>query len=154
MWELVFVVGCGRSSCWFKKCLEHASLQSVLVHSTFDSRFHPCFGTEKTNPVGLLALGVLQQASQRWCGSQTKIFNVGKHRRQAYAVVAKANKQSEEANNCAADFFDNNNTEAAALREKVAMELWGRHAQSKFGTHCFYASVQLYRLLIMQTILS
>jgi len=56
----------------------------------------------------------------RWSGSQTKIFNVGKYRRQAYSAVAKANKQSEEANNCTADFFDNNNTEAAALRERVA----------------------------------
>lgn len=64
------------------------------------------------------------QAFLRWSGSQTKIFNVGKYRRQAYAVVAKANKQQQDqegiSGSCSADFFDASNKEASALRQKVA----------------------------------
>ncbi|CAB9519462.1 phosphofructo-2-kinase/fructose-2,6-bisphosphatase [Seminavis robusta] len=61
------------------------------------------------------------QAFSRWSGSQTKIFNVGKYRRQAYAAVSKVNKSTEgEAGSCSADFFDAKNKEAKQLREKVA----------------------------------
>lgn len=50
-----------------------------------------------------------------WSGTQCKIFNVGRYRRQAYAGVS-----SSDSGACDANFFDSNNTEAAALREKVA----------------------------------
>lgn len=65
------------------------------------------------------------QSFLRWSGSQTKIFNVGKYRRQAYAAVAKANSRIEQQQDgtpgsCSADFFDSKNKEAAALRQKVA----------------------------------
>ncbi|KAL7531155.1 hypothetical protein ACHAXR_003870 [Thalassiosira sp. AJA248-18] len=44
-----------------------------------------------------------------WIGSDCKIFNVGKYRRQA-----------EEGQNASADFFDTKNASAAALRQEVA----------------------------------
>ena len=63
------------------------------------------------------------QSFLRWSGSQTKIFNVGKYRRQAYAATLKVNNnksEDEQTRSCSADFFDTKNQEAAALREKVA----------------------------------
>jgi 6-phosphofructo-2-kinase len=65
------------------------------------------------------------QAFLRWSGSQTKIFNVGKYRRQAYAAVSKVNNsnaQNEDGTpgSCSAEFFDPNNKEANMLRQKVA----------------------------------
>lgn len=52
-----------------------------------------------------------------WYGTHCKIFNVGKYRRQAYAV---ANDSSGGGGACDADFFDAKNEKAAALREEVA----------------------------------
>jgi hypothetical protein len=50
-----------------------------------------------------------------WNGIDTKIFNVGRYRRQAYA------EQTSSADGaCDANFFDSKNEKAAALREKVA----------------------------------
>lgn len=60
------------------------------------------------------------QAFLRWSGSQTRIFNVGKYRRQAYAAVARANKEEPSPSSCTADFFDAGNKQASALRQKVA----------------------------------
>jgi 6-phosphofructo-2-kinase len=51
-----------------------------------------------------------------WYGCECKIFNVGKYRRQAYAETVNASSSGA----CDASFFDANNKEAAALREKVA----------------------------------
>lgn len=50
-----------------------------------------------------------------WYGCQCKIFNVGKYRREAYAEVSHSQSGA-----CNAEFFDSHNTEAAALRERVA----------------------------------
>lgn len=50
-----------------------------------------------------------------WNGIDTKIFNVGRYRRQAYAEVS-----TSEDGACDASFFDSKNEKAAALREKVA----------------------------------
>lgn len=62
-----------------------------------------------------------------WIGVECKIFNVGKYRREAAAILAheKANSRSkgtdrDEAGSCGASFFDDSNTEAAKLRERVA----------------------------------
>jgi 6-phosphofructo-2-kinase len=68
------------------------------------------------------------QAFLRWSGSQTKIFNVGKYRRQAYAAVSKVNsntstddqKEDGTPGSCSAEFFDPNNEEANRLRQMVA----------------------------------
>jgi hypothetical protein len=50
-----------------------------------------------------------------WNGIDTKIFNVGRYRRHAYA------EQSSSADGaCDANFFDSKNEKAAALRKKVA----------------------------------
>lgn len=50
-----------------------------------------------------------------WNGIDTKIFNVGRYRRQAYA------EQTSSADGaCDANFFDSKNEKAAALREQVA----------------------------------
>lgn len=50
-----------------------------------------------------------------WNGIDTKIFNVGRYRRQAYAEIS-----TSEDGACDASFFDAKNEKAAALREKVA----------------------------------
>ena len=50
-----------------------------------------------------------------WYGIQTKIFNVGRYRRAAHAAAT-----SSASGACDANFFDSQNKEAAALREKVA----------------------------------
>jgi len=50
-----------------------------------------------------------------WNGINTKIFNVGRYRRQAYAEVS-----TSESGACDASFFDSKNEKASALREKVA----------------------------------
>ncbi|CAJ1943128.1 unnamed protein product [Cylindrotheca closterium] len=50
-----------------------------------------------------------------WNGIDTKIFNVGRYRRQAYAEIS-----TSESGACDATFFDSKNEKAAALREKVA----------------------------------
>ena len=59
-----------------------------------------------------------------WYGCECKIFNVGKYRRKAYAELTASNSarniKGEAAGACDADFFDANNTRAAALREQVA----------------------------------
>mmetsp|Transcript_42943 Transcript_42943/g.103923 ORF Transcript_42943/g.103923 Transcript_42943/m.103923 type:complete len:607 (+) Transcript_42943:70-1890(+) len=50
-----------------------------------------------------------------WNGIDTKIFNVGRYRRQAYAEIS-----TSESGACDASFFDSKNEQASALREKVA----------------------------------
>lgn len=50
-----------------------------------------------------------------WYGCECKIFNVGKYRRQANAEATDSATGA-----CDANFFDSNNKEAAALRERVA----------------------------------
>ena len=50
-----------------------------------------------------------------WNGIHCKIFNVGKYRREANAVVTGSGTGA-----CDANFFDSHNKEAAALREQVA----------------------------------
>lgn len=58
-----------------------------------------------------------------WTGVKCKIFNVGKYRRDAYAMVQKSKSNSSETGQtgqCDADFFDPKNEEAAVLREQVA----------------------------------
>ena len=50
-----------------------------------------------------------------WYGCSCKIFNVGKYRRLAYAEMTDSSSGA-----CDANFFDSNNKEASALREKVA----------------------------------
>jgi 6-phosphofructo-2-kinase/fructose-2,6-biphosphatase 1 len=59
-----------------------------------------------------------------WYGCECKIFNVGKYRRKAYASLTASTSskdlKGEAAGACDADFFDANNTQAAALREQVA----------------------------------
>lgn len=50
-----------------------------------------------------------------WYGCECKIFNVGKYRRQANAEATDSTTGA-----CDANFFDTNNKEAAALRERVA----------------------------------
>lgn len=50
-----------------------------------------------------------------WYGCACKIFNVGKYRRMAYKEATESTSGA-----CDADFFDSQNKEAAALREKVA----------------------------------
>jgi 6-phosphofructo-2-kinase len=59
-----------------------------------------------------------------WSGVQCQIFNVGKYRRAAHAALQREQgsslneRQSQGA--CDADFFDSNNEQAVALREKAA----------------------------------
>jgi len=56
-----------------------------------------------------------------WSGVKCRIFNVGKYRRQAYALISKeSNRDRGQAGSCDANFFDAKNKEAAALRERVA----------------------------------
>ncbi|KAL3936849.1 MAG: hypothetical protein SGBAC_007925, partial [Bacillariaceae sp.] len=50
-----------------------------------------------------------------WNGIDTKIFNVGRYRRQAYAEISTSDSGA-----CDASFFDSKNEKASALREKVA----------------------------------
>jgi hypothetical protein len=50
-----------------------------------------------------------------WNGIDTRIFNVGRYRRQAYAEVSSSTDGA-----CDANFFDSKNEQATALREKVA----------------------------------
>jgi hypothetical protein len=50
-----------------------------------------------------------------WFGSECKVFNVGRYRRQAYAEASTNSTGA-----CDASFFDSKNKEAAALRERVA----------------------------------
>ena len=52
-----------------------------------------------------------------WNGIATKIFNVGRYRRQAYKEVS-----SSASGACDASFFDSKNSEAIKLREKVKVE--------------------------------
>ena len=61
------------------------------------------------------------EAFLNWSGQKCKIFNVGKYRRDAYALITKEkNRDRGQAGSCDANFFDASNTEAAALRERVA----------------------------------
>jgi len=57
-----------------------------------------------------------------WRTIQTKVFNVGKYRREAAAELATKSPDDGRAESgaCNADFFDANNVSAATLREKVA----------------------------------
>eukprot|EP00934_Nitzschia_sp_Nitz4_P003752 Nitzschia sp. Nitz4//scaffold62_size106224//36559//38517//NITZ4_004350-RA/size106224-augustus-gene-0.89-mRNA-1//1//CDS//3329555838//3742//frame0 len=50
-----------------------------------------------------------------WNGCACKIFNVGKYRRRAYAEMSDSTTGA-----CDADFFDSNNKQATAIREKAA----------------------------------
>jgi hypothetical protein len=50
-----------------------------------------------------------------WNGIDTKIFNVGRYRREAYAEETSSADGA-----CDANFFDSKNEKAAALRQKVA----------------------------------
>ena len=66
-------------------------------------------------------LACLLTCQQNQTSQKHQIFNVGKYRRQAYAAAKKVNgDKSEESGACDASFFDASNSEAAALREKVA----------------------------------
>lgn len=64
-----------------------------------------------------------------WSGHKCKIFNVGKYRREAIAIIAKEKEEATgvpashappSAGTCDASFFDSKNQEAAILRQRVA----------------------------------
>jgi hypothetical protein len=57
-----------------------------------------------------------------WKTIETKVFNVGRYRREAAAKLARDSATSglSESGACKADFFDANNVDAATLREAVA----------------------------------
>ena len=69
------------------------------------------------------------QTFLNWRGTECKVFNVGKYRREAAAATdtagggpddAKGNNKRQEAGSCDANFFDSKNEAAAKLRQEVA----------------------------------
>ena len=68
------------------------------------------------------------QTFLKWRGTECKVFNVGKYRREAAAGVAPAadaggdddQSKRQEAGSCDANFFDSKNEAAAKLRQEVA----------------------------------
>mmetsp|Transcript_15216 Transcript_15216/g.34064 ORF Transcript_15216/g.34064 Transcript_15216/m.34064 type:complete len:329 (-) Transcript_15216:2300-3286(-) len=82
-------------------------------------------------------IGRKLQIYLQWRGARSKVFNVGKYRREVVANVERKDSGSSASGLCSANFFDSQNADAKRIREEVAklamkdMEKWLENSQEQ-----------------------